>query len=46
MFATRQAKLLNIQGIISDIFGSTLHKKRPLSLAYTALGCSKVNHYF
>ena len=30
--------LVNIQAIIENIFGKNLHKKRQLSLAYSALG--------
>jgi len=38
MLATKSPSLVNVCNIIEDIFGSELHKKRQLSLAYTALG--------
>ena len=38
MLQEKSAKLVNIQSIIHTIFGEQLHKKRQLSLAYSALG--------
>lgn len=38
MLAVKSHDLLDIQGIVSQIFGEDLHKKRQLSLAYAALG--------
>ena len=38
MLGTKAPPIVDIQRIISDIFGADLHKKRQLSLAYTALG--------
>jgi hypothetical protein len=38
MLKPNSEKLINIQSIISNIFGAELHKKRQLSLSYAALG--------
>lgn len=38
MLATKFSKLFSIENIIHTIFGTDLHKKRQLSLAYAALG--------
>ena len=40
------SNLLDIQSIISNIFGTELHKKRQLSLSYAALGLFKSESLF
>lgn len=41
-----QSNLIDIQSIISNIFGAELHKKRQLSLSYAALGLFKSESLF
>ncbi len=46
MFKLEMPEIIDIQGIIGEIFGDNLHKKRQLSLAYTAMGLLESNSLF
>ena len=38
MFEDSESKLIKIHGIIEEIYGDNLHKKRQQSIAYAAMG--------
>lgn len=46
MHSDLEPKLLDIQSMMSEIFGDELHKKRQLSLSYAAMGLLKSDSLF
>ena len=46
MFEDSECKLLKIIGLIEEIYGDKLHKKRQQSIAYAAMGVLASNSLF